>query len=119
MTIELLSLGGFTLSIAGLTAALDEQSPRLDKTRWWCLALTGSLLWIGLIGHVPGWATVLSCLAFLISLIAVTLAGFAEREAAERETAGEEPAWWPKFERDFQNYARHAAREQRDDPHRR
>jgi hypothetical protein len=109
MTIETLSLAGFTLSLAGFTAAFEERSPRLNKTRWWCLALTGSVLWIGLIGHIATWAMVLSCLGFLLSLVAVALACFAERETAERETAEEEPAWWPKFERDFQNYARHAS----------
>jgi hypothetical protein len=113
-SIEMLSLGGFTLSLVGFTAALEEHSPRLDKTRWWCLALTGSVLSIGLVGHVATWAIVVSCLGFLISMVAVALASYAERETAEREpaereTAEREPAWWPEFERDFARYIRQAS----------
>ena len=105
MTLELLSAGGFMLSLAGFAAAFEEQSPRLDRTRWCCLALTGSMLWIGLVGHTAAWVTVVSCLGFLISLVAVALAAYAEREVIE-----EEPAWWPDFERDFRAYARQALR---------
>ena len=101
MTLELLSLGGFTLSLAGFAAAFEEQSPRLDRTRWWCLALTGSVLWICLIGHVAAWVTVVSCLGFLISLVGVSLAAYAEPDAAD-----DEPSWWPEFERDFRDYVR-------------
>ena len=103
MTLELLSAGGFMLSLAGSNAALEEQSPRLDRTRWCCLALTGSILWIGLVGQTAAWVTVVSCLAFLVSLVAVALAAYAEREVME-----DEPAWWPDFERDFRAYARQA-----------
>ena len=105
VTLELLSAGGFMLSLAGFTAALEEQSPRLDRTRWGCLALTGSILWIGLVGQTAAWVTVVSCLAFLVSLVAVALAAYAEREVTE-----EEPAWWPDFERDFRAYARQSLR---------
>jgi hypothetical protein len=101
MTLELLSLGGFTLSLAGFAAAFEEQSPRLDRTRWWCLALTGSVLWICLIGQVAAWVTVVSCLGFLISLVGVSLAAYAEPNAAD-----DEPSWWPEFERDFHDYVR-------------
>jgi hypothetical protein len=101
MTLELLSLGGFTLSLAGFAAAFEEQSPRLDRTRWWCLALTGSVLWICLIGQVAAWVTVVSCLGFLISLVGVSLAAYAEPDAAD-----DEPSWWPEFERDFRDYVR-------------
>ena len=101
MTLELLSLGGFTLSLAGFAAAFEEQSPRLDRTRWWCLAMTGSVLWICLIGQVATWVTVVSCLGFLISLVGVSLAAYAEPEAAD-----DEPSWWPEFERDFRDYVR-------------
>ena len=101
MTLELLSLGGFTLSLAGFAAAFEEQSPRLGRTRWWCLALTGSVLWICLIGQVAAWVTVVSCLGFLITLVGVSLAAYAEPAAAD-----DEPAWWPEFERDFRNYVR-------------
>ena len=100
-SMEVLSLGGFTLSLVGFTAALEERAPRLDKTRWWCLALTGSVLSIGLVVQIATWATVASCLGFLISLVAVTLASYADREPVERE-----PAWWPEFERDFARYVR-------------
>jgi hypothetical protein len=99
MTLELLSLGGFTLSLAGLAAAFEGQSPRFDRTRWWGLALTGSVLWICLIGQVAAWVTVVSCLSFLISLVAVSLAAYAEHDAA-----ADEPAWWPEFERAFRDY---------------
>ena len=85
MTVEVVSLAGFTLSLAGFTAAFEEQSPRLGVTRWCCLVLTGSVLWIGLIGHMATWAMVLSCLGFLISLVAVALACFAEPEKVEEE----------------------------------
>ena len=105
VTLELLSAGGFLLSLAGLAAAFEEQSPRLDKTRWYCLALTSSLLWIGLVGHAPAWVTVVSCLGFLVSLVAVALAAYAEPEMRD-----EEPAWWPEFERDFRAYARETLR---------
>jgi hypothetical protein len=105
VTLELVSAGGFMLSLAVFAAASEEQSPRLDRTRWCCLALTGSLLWIGLVGHPAAWVTVVSCLGFLVSLVAVALAAYAEREAIE-----EEPAWWPDFERDFRAYARQALR---------
>ncbi|MGH2969233.1 MAG: hypothetical protein ACRDK0_09235, partial [Solirubrobacteraceae bacterium] len=80
--------------------------PRLDKTRWWCLSLTGSLLWISLVGHVPTSTLVLSCLGFLISLQAVALASFADRETVDEERS---PAWWPEFERDFRIYASQAS----------
>jgi hypothetical protein len=101
MTLELLSLGGFTLSLAGLAAAFEGESPRLDRTRWWCLALTGSVLWVCLIGQVAAWVTVVSCVGFLISLVAVSLAAYAEPDPAD-----DEPAWWPEFERDFRDYVR-------------
>ena len=101
MTLELLSLGGFALSLAGFTAAFEERSPRLDRTRWWCLAFTGSVLGICLIGQVAAWVLVVSCLGFLISLVGVSLAAYAERDAAD-----DEPAWWPEFERDFRDYVR-------------
>jgi hypothetical protein len=105
MSLELLSLGGFTLSLAGFAAAFEQQSPRLDGTRWWCLALTGSVLWICLIGQVAAWVTVVSCLGFLISLVGVSLAAYAEPDAAH-----EDPAWWPEFERDFRDYVRQGVR---------
>jgi hypothetical protein len=113
LTIEALSLAGFTLSLAGFTAAFEEQSPRLDKTRWCCLGLTTSVLWICLIGHVPTWTMLLSCFGFLISLVSVALASFAERETAERKEDEEEPAWWPEFEQDFRSYARQASEQRR------
>jgi hypothetical protein len=94
------------LSLVGFTAALEERSPRLDKTRWWCLALTGSILSIGLVGQIAAWVLVVSCLGFLISLVAVTLASYAEREPASREPLEPEPVWWPEFERDFARYIR-------------
>ena len=93
------------LSLAGFAAALEEQSPRLDKTRWYCLALSGSTLWIVLVGQTAAWVTIVSCLGFLVSLVAVTLAAYAEREVIE-----EEPAWWLDFERDFRAHARQALR---------
>ena len=105
MTLELLSLGGFMLSLAGFAAAFEVESPRLDRTRWWCLALTGSVLWICLIGQVAAWVTVVSCLGFLISLVGVSLAAYAEPDAAD-----DEPAWWPEFERDFRDYVRQGVR---------
>jgi hypothetical protein len=101
MSLELLSLGGFTLSLAGFAAAFEPQSPRLDRTRWWCLALTGLVLWICLIGQVAAWVTVVSCVGFLISLVGVSLAAYAERDVADAQ-----PAWWPEFERDFREYVR-------------
>jgi hypothetical protein len=100
-SMEVLSLGGFTLSLVGFTAALEERAPRLDKTRWWCLALTGAVLSIGLVAQIATWAIVVSCLGFLTSLVAVALASYAERESAEQE-----PAWWPEFERDFARHIR-------------
>jgi hypothetical protein len=103
MTLELLSLGGFALSLAGFAAAFEEQSPQLDRTRWWCLALTGSVLWICLIGQVAAWVTVVSCVGFLISVVGVSLAAYAEPDAAD-----EDPPWWPEFERDFRDYVRQA-----------
>jgi hypothetical protein len=105
MTLELLSLGGFTLSLAGFAAVVKEQSPRLHRIRWWCLALMGSALWICLIGQVAAWVTVVSCLGFLISLVGVSLAAYAEPDAAD-----DEPAWWPEFERDFRDYVRQGVR---------
>ena len=105
MTLELLSLGGFTLSLAGFAAALEEQSPRLGRLRWWCLALTGSVLWICLIGQVAAWVTVVSCLGFLISLAGVSLAAYAEPDAADNE-----PVWWQEFEQDFRDYVRQGGR---------
>jgi hypothetical protein len=106
MTLELLSLGGFMLSLAGFGAAFEEhQSPRLDRVRWWCLALTGSVLWICLIGQVAAWVTIVSCLGFLISLVGVSLAAYAEPDAAD-----DEPVWWPEFERDFRDYVRQGVR---------
>ena len=113
MILELLSLGGFTLSLAGFGAAFDEQqSPRLDRVRWCCLALTGSVLWICLIGQVAAWITIVSCLGFLISLVGVSVAAHAEPAAsgsahAEPDAADDEPVWWPEFERDFRDYVRH------------
>jgi hypothetical protein len=44
LNVEALSLAGFTLSLAGLTATFEEQSPRLDRTRGWCLALRSARL---------------------------------------------------------------------------
>ena len=108
-SMEVLSLGGFTLSLVGFTAALEERSPRLDRTRWWSLALTGCVLSIGLVGQVTTWPIVVSCLGFLIGLVAVVLASYAERETAVRETAEQEPAWWPEFEQDFARYVRQAS----------
>ena len=94
------------LSLAGFGAAVEEQqSPRLDRLRWWCLALTGSVLWICLIGQVAAWVTVVSCLSFLISLVGISLAAYAERNATD-----DEPAWWPEFERDFHDYVRQSVR---------
>src|SRR5688572_22247397 len=111
--IELLALGGFVLSGGFFTAVLDEGWPRLDKTRWGCLALTGALLCVALAGHASGWATTLSCLAFLMSLIAVAIAACAERVDPETEMTPAEPAWWPQFEREFAEYVRLAAKRER------
>ena len=105
MSLELLSAGGFMLSLAGFASALEEQSPRLDRTRWCYLALMGSNLWIGLVGQTAAWVTVVNCLGFLVSLVALALAAYAEREVVE-----EEPAWWPDFERDFRAYVRQTLR---------
>jgi len=55
--IELLALGGFVLSGGFFMAVLDETWPRLGKTRWGCLALTGALLASALVGRASGWAT--------------------------------------------------------------
>jgi hypothetical protein len=99
MLLEALSLAGFTLSLAGIRAAFGAHSPHLDKARWACLALTGSLLCASLIGVVAPWVLILSCLGFLISLQAAALACY-----AEPATVHEEPAWWPEFERDFRLY---------------
>jgi hypothetical protein len=44
LNVEALSLAGFTLSLAGLTATFEEQSPRLDRTGGWCLALRSARL---------------------------------------------------------------------------
>jgi hypothetical protein len=41
----------------------------------------------------------------LVSLVALALAAYAEREVVE-----EEPAWWPDFERDFRAYVRQTLR---------
>lgn len=114
--IELLALGGFVLSGGFFAAVLDEGWPRLDKTRWGCLALTGAVLFGALVGRGPGWTIILSCLAFLMSLIAVALAAYAGRVEPETETTPAEPTWWPQFERDFEAYVRLAAqREQNGD----
>src|SRR5687768_14869719 len=77
MAIELLTLGGFVLSAGFFTAALDEEPPPLDKTRWGCLALSGAVLCVALLVHASKWATMLSSLAFLMSLFAVMLAAYA------------------------------------------
>ncbi len=104
--IELLALGGFVMSGAFFAAVLDEDWPRLDKTRWGCLALTGALLCVALVVRGPGWTITLSCLAFLMSLIAVAIAAYAERVDNETETTPAEPTWWPQFEQDFAEYVR-------------
>jgi hypothetical protein len=104
--IELLALGGFVLSGGFVAAALDEGWPRLDRTRWGCLALTGALLCGVLVGRGPGWTVMLGCLAFLMSLIAVALAAHGERVEPGSETTLAEPTWWPQFERDFAEYVR-------------
>ena len=119
MAIELLTLGGFVLSAGFFTAALDDESPPLDKTRWGCLALSGAVLCVALIGRAPGWATMLSCLAFLMSLIAVVLAAYAERASVRSERTAVDPTWWPQFERDFEEYVRLGSTgERQDDSHR-
>jgi hypothetical protein len=105
MAPELLSLGGFTLSLAGFGAHFEEPSPRLGGIRCGRLALTGSVLWICLIGQVAAWLTVVSCLGFLISLVGVSLEAYAKPDAAD-----DEPVWWPEFERDFRDYVRQGVR---------
>jgi hypothetical protein len=108
MLIGALSAAGLLLSVIGLVTAFGERSPRLDVVRWLCLALTGSLLGVSLIGVLADWTVLLSCLSFLVSLPAVAIASYAEGETVEREPAGTvdgEPAWWPEFERDFRRYA--------------
>ncbi len=107
--IELLALGGFVLSGGFFAAVLDEGWPRLDRTRWGCLALSGALLVVALAGRGPGWTIILSCLAFLMSLITVALAAYAGRVEPETETTPAEPPWWSQFERDFEAYVRLAA----------
>jgi hypothetical protein len=119
MAIELLTLGGFVLSAGFFTAALDEDSPPLDKTRWGCLALSGAVLGVALVGRAPGWLTLLGGVSFLMSLLVVVIAAYAEREDGRSETIAAEPPWWPQFERDFEEYVRLGATgERRDDPHR-
>lgn len=114
MAIELLALGGFVLSGGFFAAVLDEGWPRLDRLRWACLALTGALLCVALVGRASGWTITLSCLAFLMSLVAVAIAAYAERAGPATGTPPAEPTWWPQFERDFAEYVRLAAeREQR------
>jgi hypothetical protein len=83
--IELLALGGFVVSGGFFAAVLDEGWPRIDRTRWGCLALTGVLLGVVLIGRGPGWSIALSGLAVLMSLIAIACA--AHGEHVTRETA--------------------------------
>ena len=119
MAMEWLTLGGFVLSARFLTAAFNKDPRPLDKTRSGCLALTGAVLCAALVGRSAGWITTLSCLAFLMSLIAVALAAYAERAEPESDRIGAEPTWWPQFERDFREYVRCASTEERqDDSHR-
>jgi hypothetical protein len=119
MAIELLTLGGLVLSAGFFTSALDEDSPPLDRTRWGCLALSGAVLCVALVGRAPGWTILLGGLAFLMSLIVVALAAHAQRGGGEGGTIPEEPAWWPQFERDFEAYVRlGSTTERRDDSHR-
>jgi hypothetical protein len=111
--IELLALGGFVVSGGFFAAVLDEGWPRLDRSRWGCLALTGVLLGIALISRGPGWSITLSGLAVLMSLIAVACAIHGEHMNRETEANLAEPAWWPEFERDFADYVRLGAHHER------
>src|SRR5215207_4185753 len=69
--LELLTLGGFVLSAGFFTAALDDDSPPLDAKRWACLGGSGALLCVALLSRVQGWLTLLSGLAFLMSVAVV------------------------------------------------
>jgi hypothetical protein len=119
MAIELLTLGGFVLSAGFFTAALDEKPPPLDKTRWGCLALSGAILCSALLGGASRWATTLSGLTVLMSVIVVVLAAYARHNGSENERIAAEPTWWPQFERDLREYVRlGSAGERRDDSYR-
>jgi hypothetical protein len=55
----------------------------------------------------------LSLGGFTLSLVGVSLAAYAEPEAAD-----DEPAWWPEFERDFRHYVQATRTKERNDPDR-
>jgi len=117
--LELRTLGGFVLSAGFFTAALDDDSPPLDAKRWACLGGSGALLCVVLLSRVQGWLTLLSGLAFLMSVAVLALAAYAERSRRESRTMALEPEWWPQFARDFEAYVHLASpEERRDDSHR-
>jgi hypothetical protein len=104
MVIDALTVTGFVLSLAVLGAAYRGRSRLLDNAHWSCLTLTGGLSCAGVVGLVDGRTLGLSGLAFLICLQAIRAA----RYVASENEVGAEPAWWPNFERDFQQYTRQA-----------
>jgi hypothetical protein len=119
MALELLTVGGFVLSAGFFTAALEDEPPPLDKKRWGCLVFSGALLCVALLVGAAGWVTLLSGLAFVMSVAVVALAAHRDRSREQSRKLTMDPAWWPQFEQDFEDYVRlGSAPGRRDDSHR-
>jgi hypothetical protein len=59
------------------------------------------------VAHAPSWAQAVGCLAVLAALEAAALR-FGRQKSLEsylaRTGTGDEPGWWPEFERGFRRY---------------
>jgi hypothetical protein len=111
-----LSILGFVASGAVLVAsAWDAPISRLALARGAGLALCGTLVAIGLLGELERWALGLACVGLLLSLQAIALTFGRLAPLCSYLTdrrPGEDPPWWPAFERRFWRYVSHRPRAQ-------
>jgi hypothetical protein len=126
LAVTVLSVGLFVAAaVVVVIAAAERRSCRLWLTSAALLALESTLLAIAF-GRANAWMQAIDSLGVLLCVLALALQFATPRPLtswAETDTPGDEPPWWPAFERSFRQYAaaprrdplRAAATRQRED----
>jgi hypothetical protein len=97
------------------TTAKERDSRLLASGRAACVTFCGLLNAGGFGGLLTRWAFAVTCVAFLLGLLAVALRygqGTSLRRYLEKRGGAQQAAWWPAFERGFRRYASTPQREQ-------
>jgi hypothetical protein len=111
--LSVLAFAATGLVLAGTAAERDSR--RLAVGRVVDVAFTGLVAGAGLLGLFTRWACAVACVAFLLAVLAVALRfgqGTSLQAYLDASGGGEEPGWWPAFERGFRRHASRPLREQ-------